>query len=1048
MSQVIAIVILVSLCRNVFSLQCIDNMVGDCQCGQDKRATYQFHCPSYQPDKKKLEVLVKSGVFAQVTCARAVTSEDIFNYLNQLQLGLIKTLKFKGCPLPGKSYQQALIEMGVSGVQRLWIDAAKGQNFNSNLLKNLTVRALDLAYFDNLEIDKDIFKNSRLIEQINLNRIRGLTLHKDSFENLPLLTHLTLHSCGISSLDKDIFRNQTNIKELSLHGNDLIELPDGIFDNLRNLTKINLGANQLRKLPNNIFQFNDQIQETILSFNCFESLPENLFRGKQKLHSFDFRRTLRKSKCINESTDLKLPESMFQNSSIREIKFLHINVRSVPTNYLKGCKELKTIVIQSGNIGTIPRDLFQDTPSIEKIDFVNNKINNIFIGTFRGLNKLSTLRLMYNNISSLDPELFTDTKSLKTLHLSYNNIDDKIGDLFDGIKKIEEVDLSNNRLRKVPDVFVQGFDSLTKLKLSHNSITSFNMEHLSNLTSLSTLDLNANSISGYLEMIDTVPTKTKVVINLSRNKLKGVILSKNTMDIKNVKLVLSDNPLICDCFATEVKELNEEVQLMKKNVIVDQNDFLCGKGKNLQQTSFSELTCSFPSELLNESCPNNCTCKLNRYSRRISVFCSGQSLTQIPPKLPAIPREADGIILHLENNLLSNLTESLQKSSEGTLSKTDLITELHLTGNKLRYVSEKYMPRNLEYLAVDDNNIHHFSNSTIQYFKNKVESSNFSLKLGKNPYDCNCNSLELLHFLKMFYSHVEDYQTLTTKCLEESKKLLTQNEDDFCPSKSPTISVLLPIVILLIIMFIAILLHIFYKETLMIYIFSKSWGKFFFSEDHMDKNKPYDAFISYSHHDSEFAEMKLLPGLESEENPKEHQYKCLIHTRDWNVGEMISDQIIESVDRSRRTIIVLTKGYIQSMWSKLEFRAAHRKAMKENTQRVIIILHGDKLTKGDLDEDLQKYISSNTYIDSKDPWFWRKLRYALPKKSRKQKEKIKKLHDNLKDKENNDKSEKDNCHDSSSQDKINLPYHTQMSREMLLPSESLKLHLDGTEYMV
>ena len=43
-------------------------------------------------------------------------------------------------------------------------------------------------------------------------------------------------------------------------------------------------------------------------------------------------------------------------------------------------------------------------------------------------------------------------------------------------------------------------------------------------------------------------------------------------------------------------------------------------------------------------------------------------------------------------------------------------------------------------------------------------------------------------------------------------------------------------------------------------------------------------------------------------------------------------------------------------------------------QRVIIILHGEKPLKEDLDEDIQKYISSNTYIDSKDPWFWKKLR--------------------------------------------------------------------------
>ena len=38
---------------------------------------------------------------------------------------------------------------------------------------------------------------------------------------------------------------------------------------------------------------------------------------------------------------------------------------------------------------------------------------------------------------------------------------------------------------------------------------------------------------------------------------------------------------------------------------------------------------------------------------------------------------------------------------------------------------------------------------------------------------------------------------------------------------------------------------------------------------------------------------------------------------------MIPDQIIQSVEQSRRTLIVLSKAYVDSMWTQLEFRAAH-----------------------------------------------------------------------------------------------------------------------------
>jgi protein toll len=57
----------------------------------------------------------------------------------------------------------------------------------------------------------------------------------------------------------------------------------------------------------------------------------------------------------------------------------------------------------------------------------------------------------------------------------------------------------------------------------------------------------------------------------------------------------------------------------------------------------------------------------------------------------------------------------------------------------------------------------------------------------------------------------------------------------------------------------------------------------------------------------------------------------------------------------------------------------------ENRQRVIIILHGVLPPTDSLDTDLQKYLKSNTAIRSDDPWFWQKLRYALPKKKQKRK---------------------------------------------------------------
>ena len=54
--------------------------------------------------------------------------------------------------------------------------------------------------------------------------------------------------------------------------------------------------------------------------------------------------------------------------------------------------------------------------------------------------------------------------------------------------------------------------------------------------------------------------------------------------------------------------------------------------------------------------------------------------------------------------------------------------------------------------------------------------------------------------------------------------------------------------------------------------------------------------------------------------------------RDWHVGEMIPDQIVESVESSRRTVIVLSENYVKSVWTKMEFNVAHTQALNDSIQ--------------------------------------------------------------------------------------------------------------------
>lgn len=79
-----------------------------------------------------------------------------------------------------------------------------------------------------------------------------------------------------------------------------------------------------------------------------------------------------------------------------------------------------------------------------------------------------------------------------------------------------------------------------------------------------------------------------------------------------------------------------------------------------------------------------------------------------------------------------------------------------------------------------------------------------------------------------------------------------------------------------------------------------------------------------------------MPGLESG-NPK---YRICLHYRDWIPGEYIQNQILQSVEDSRRTIVVLSSNFIESVWGQLEFKAAHSQALQDRTNRIIVIVYG------------------------------------------------------------------------------------------------------------
>ena len=133
-----------------------------------------------------------------------------------------------------------------------------------------------------------------------------------------------------------------------------------------------------------------------------------------------------------------------------------------------------------------------------------------------------------------------------------------------------------------------------------------------------------------------------------------------------------------------------------------------------------------------------------------------------------------------------------------------------------------------------------------------------------------------------------------------------------------------------------------YRGEVKVFIYTHfNWHPFDRIDD-SDPTKIYDAFVSYSGADWEWVVNTLQERLETHDPP----YKLCIHDRDFLAGAPIQENIMNSVNQSKRM---------------LEFRAAHQKVLEERTNYLIIILFDDVIMD-DLDDEMKLHTCAQTPI--------------------------------------------------------------------------------------
>eukprot|EP00092_Neocalanus_flemingeri_P003278 GFUD01003509.1.p1 GENE.GFUD01003509.1~~GFUD01003509.1.p1 ORF type:complete len:1004 (-),score=191.87 GFUD01003509.1:42-3053(-) len=955
---------------------------GTCHCSSHYNSIYdlKLECPSMMPWRRKLVLetaKMKGGHLLEITCEEAASKSDMASSIRDIDIGNVINLKINNCPL-AESFGDIIEKVNGDSteVKSLTIQFMKyedekleGKHFFG--LSKVVNLSLDFNQIDN--IDEDFFAFLSDLEILNLNGNQGIRFHPKSLQNLHSLKVLQMSTCNISSLHSQLFKNLLNLQNLNLHNNKIQQLPSTVFKNLTGLIRLNLSNNKIKALPNAIFDDLENIEEIIIDNNPILNLPELLFARNKKLKklSFVFDKRYLSSKSKIEETSLKLPSMVFQNLKIEKIHLENIQIDDLAEHIFKGCSELDTLIVKGGLLKGLPKNIFESSEKLHKLDFSHNNIEVLPLSVFKGLVNLEYLNLNDNMLTQLDPNLFRESINLKYINLSKNQFYN-ISDLY-LCEHVQEIDLSYNNLMSDTPIFSkdQVFEKLKILNLSHNKLSSLETCVNKEWTGVGILDLSHNSFTGTIPFISFLKYNVSE-IDLSNNQIEKVVFSTSVLKEKNkenhLKLILSNNPLKCDCFATELKQLLErktKVQsyiFLSKSIIIEFKNFPC------KDISLDELNCLY----LNEECTNKCSCSLNRYRNEVSVNCSHRNLQKFPEKIPAFFKETRSIRLILSHNKITSMDISNKKREF-----LDKVTHLDLSFNEIKYVDETHLPRSIKELYLNNNKITKFNQSCMNYFNSLTNKT--SLRFSNNPFECSCDSLELFDLVKSRYSIISDFSNISFSCFAGPVYPESAEQDQICSNITQLLRLFLPVFTFFGVILVLLILMVQFKESLKIWCFAQSWTRIVFSEELMDKDKKYDAFISYSHHDSDYVENILWKELETPSNPKDPAYKCKVHTRDFIPGEMIPDQILASVHESRRTIIVLSKEYVKADWTRMEFKEAHKNSIKDNRQRLILVVHGDLSSSENLDNDLRAYIKLNAFIHTGDKDFWKKIRSALPR---------------------------------------------------------------------
>ncbi|XP_072943251.1 uncharacterized protein [Epargyreus clarus] len=709
-----------------------------------------------------------------------------------------------------------------------------------------------------------------------------------------------------------------HLQDLELH--DLVDVSDGAFEGLSNLERLGLKGNTIEQLNSSAFLYLSSLTDLYLSSKAMKSLPPNLLLPTP---------LLRELVLSDHQLQYLSREPIYGLQYLRNVTITNENMSELrlEAGTFFEFSELETLNIVSCGVRAVPADLLRGSSGLATLSLRDNQLTELPAELLATQINLRNLILARNRMQTLPCNLFKNANKLENLDLSDNVIEFLPTDIFEATENITKLNLTYNYLKQLEPKLFQPLHRLEHLLLAHNALVSADLAVFEHLSFLKTLDLSHNVITSVSDS-DLMFKGTSTIIDLRQ--------SMDT-DLRKTLLLLNNNPFICDCnIYNFVRALNENAFITRFELSVPH----CAAPASLHDVLLSnvpiaELYCTLDSP----PCPAYCACTLYPDIKRLELNCTAtpRTLQSIAP-LRAVQLRFFSVPAHL----------------------TGLPPEVRFVD--LSGLGVTVAPRALGRF---DNVTVDLSNNNLTMAPISLLEANATVRLAGNKFVCDCDRSDSISTLERHWEHLEDGVQL--RCQDGSPvEGLTAMR--LCAMRNALVIGISITVFGLILGALAVLAFIFSIEIRLVLRRYEALN-FLFEEppDPAGLEEAYDAFVSFTHRDEDFVQDKLVPELEGGRRP----LRLCVHSRDWEIGGMITEQIARSVSETRRTIVVMSREFLESKWGKMEFRAAHA------LDRVILLLRGDVVCVAKEDPELRAYLITKTYVHADDPLVWDRVRDAV-----------------------------------------------------------------------